>query len=194
MIRTYSEHTDLRLEKKRILLFSRCSFSVFFFRVVTSCIRIVKMLLMWKQTRNIYYEWCFLFDLSPGLWFYLCFDPSQSLQLQGVSSWNICFTFSVLLLSGAPFFSAGWSCLDSHLNIALLASEFIIGILLSQVVSERGYLKEMNFHAGISSFLPVFSLANWSFFLPFATIFPRLQWFTASYTEVPWDCWRWLCY
>lgn len=38
-----SEHTDLRLEKKRILLFS---WWFFFIRVVTSCIRIVKMLLM----------------------------------------------------------------------------------------------------------------------------------------------------
>lgn len=53
-------------------------------------------------------------------------------SFRGGSSWCICFTFSVLLLSDALFFSAGWSCLDSHLNVALVASEFIVGILLSK--------------------------------------------------------------
>jgi len=46
---------------------------------------------------------------------------------------------------------------------------------MKSMVSERGYLKEMSFHAGISSFIPVFLLQTGLFFLPFATIFPRLQ-------------------
>lgn len=157
------------------------------------------MLRMWEWTKKIYCEWCFVFDLSPGLWFYLSYGPSQSLQLQGGSSWCICFTFSVLLLSDALFFSAGWSCLDSHLNVALVASEFIVGILLWKAWYQS-VATWNEFSCRDQLVYTCFSLANWSFFSSFCYHFPTssvihslLHWgplglseMTLLLNDVPW--------
>lgn len=58
-----------------------------------------------------------------------------------------------------------------------VSAKIAVSRRLVQVFLERAanYLKEMSFHAGISSFIPVFLLQTGLFFLPFATIFPRLQ-------------------